>query len=1176
MKNEPIQTAIRSLAILAISAVFLTFGDRAPVSASGPGTSSIENPPIEERLINTGTFKTLAEAIAASRYSFRFSGQGLGEKGTKDATAPNPANSFKGLFTDNGVLLRPLSESEDWELRVDFKGVGREENIESVERGARKGVKGNKAITIDYSTPKGTSVMEWFVNSPDGLEQGWTVTRRPGGDSGELTIQLETGGTLAPEASGDGRSVLFRSKDSETKILYDRLKSWDAHGRPLKTTIRAEGNSIRISVDDTEAIYPVTVDPFFSEVRKLTPSDGVADDWFGWSVAISGDTAVVGTNPARATPGTVYVYERNSTGANLWGEVALLTQSDGAAFDVHGFSVSISGDTVVAGAPGDADAGAGTGSAYVFERNFGGIDNWGEVAKLTASDAVGGDGFGNSVSISNDSVIVGAPFKAGGGAAYVFGRNVGSADGWGEVTKITASDAAGSDAFGFSVSLDVDTAVVGAPDDDDDGSSSGAAYVFERNSDGAGGTAADNWGEVAKVTASDAAADDVFGEAVSIRKDKFIVGATGDDDVASGSGSAYIFSRNTGGADSWGEVKKLTAADPAADDAFGFSVSIDGENAAVGSVADDDEGTDSGSAYFFDQNRGGADNWGQGQKITASDGTANGTFGVSVALDKEFAIVGAFDVSGATTGAAYVFFDQQDTWFEVLKKAGSDGASGDQFGLSVSLSGDTAIVGAPFDDDSGNSSGAAYIFAKNQGGTADSWGEVTKLTAFDGALNDQFGISVSISGDTAIVGSPNDDDVPSESGSAYIYSRNQGGSDVWGLVTKITASDAANDDGFGDAVAIGGDTAIVGALRDDDDGAESGSAYIFERNSGGVDQWGEVTKITSSDAASGDRFGDSVAISGDRAIVGTSLDDDAGNSSGAAYIFSRNQGGVSDSWGETAKLTASDAAADDEFGFSVAIEGDIAVVGARFDDDVPTESGSAYVFYRNQGGADGWGEVKKLTASDAASGDEFGFSVSISGETAAVGARFNDEAGSQSGAVYLFTRNSDGAGGILADNWGEVDKRTASDSSNNYEYGGSISLSGDTLLVGARFGNNFGALSGQLRQEKDGKVHSLGGVDSGAVYVSKLIVGPTAAGAEVAGKVSDGIRGLPNVIVVLTESDGTVRVSRTNAFGEFRFKDIESGQLVLMTAKSKSHSFQPQLVEVNSDLKGLELIGQSR
>ena len=359
-------------------------------------------------------------------------------------------------------------------------------------------------------------------------------------------------------------------------------------------------------------------------------------------------------------------------------------------------------------------------------------------------------------------------------------------------------------------------------------------------------------------------------------------------------------------------------------------------------------------------------------------------------------------------GAARAQFNHE------TKLTASDAAAGDWFGYSVSISGDSALVGAVGNADAGRDSGSAYIFQRNQGG-ANAWGEVAKLTASDAALADLFGESVSLSGDLALVGAAGN------AGSAYIYQRSQGGANAWGEVLKLTASDAAAGDNFGISVSIWGDLAIVGADGNADAGQQSGSAYIFERNQGGANAWGELTKLTASDAAAGDWFGYSVSIWGDLAIVGAFRNADAGRDSGSAYIFQRNQGGAN-AWGEVAKLTASDAALGDHFGRSVGIWGDLAIVGAYGKDDAGRNSGSAYIYQRGQGGANAWGELAKLTASGAAPGDQFGFSVGISGDSSLVGAYLDADAGRESGSAYIFQQKQGGANA-----WGELVKMTASD-----------------------------------------------------------------------------------------------------------------------------------------------------
>ena len=613
------------------------------------------------------------------------------------------------------------------------------------------------------------------------------------------------------------------------------------------------------------------------------------------------------------------------------------------------------------------------------------------------------DNFGYSVSISGDLAIVGAYTDddngSQSGSAYVYSKDQGGVNTWGEVKKISASDGAPGDNFGYSVSISGDLAIVGAYRDDDNEIDRGAAYFYSKNQGGN-----NNWGEVKKIKASDGASNDRFGYSVSISGDLAIVGSYLDDDNGSQSGSAYVYSKDQGGVNNWGEVKKISASDGAPGDNFGYSVSISGDLAIVGAYLDDDNGSNSGSAYAYSKNQGGVNNWGEVINAIGDPGFSNDNFGRSVSISGDLAIVGAYldNDNGLNSGSAYIYKrDSSGNWTLVKQLISTDGASFDQFGISVSISGDLVIVGAWNDDDNGSNSGSAYVYSKDQGGV-NNWGEVKKITATDGASSDQFGYSVSISGDLAIVGAYLDDDNGGNSGSAYVYAKDQGGVNNWGEVKKIKASDGASNDDFGFSVSISGDLVIVGAILDNDNGSSSGSAYVYYKDHGGVNNWGEVKKVTASDGASFDQFGRSVSISGDLAIVGSPFDDDNGNSSGSAYVYAKDQGGV-DNWGEIKKITATDEASNDNFGWSVSISGDLAIIGAYADDDNGSQSGSAYVYSKDQGGVNNWGEVKKIKASDGASNDNFGYSVSISGDLAIVGSPFDDDNGSNSGSAYIFS-----------------------------------------------------------------------------------------------------------------------------------------------------------------------------
>ncbi|MCB9134158.1 MAG: cadherin-like domain-containing protein [Anaerolineales bacterium] len=402
------------------------------------------------------------------------------------------------------------------------------------------------------------------------------------------------------------------------------------------------------------------------------------------------------------------------------------------------------------------------------------------------------------------------------------------------------------------------------------------------------------------------------------------------------------------------EFLQILANDAGAGDRFGQSVLLKGDTLVVGVTYDDDLGVDSGSVYIFDRNTGGPNQWGLVTKIY-----------------------------GSTT------------------------STGDQFGSHIDLEGDTLVAGSYYDDPNGETSGSAFIFERNQGGV-NNWGEVKHLVSSDNSLQDRFGWRVAISGDTVIVGAyQNDDACPSDvmcnSGAAYIFERNAGGTNNWGEVKKLTASDKARDDNFSWGLDIFQDTVIVGSIGDDDLGSGSGSAYVFERDSGGANNWGEVRKLLPSDGTNGDTFGDGVAIDENTLVISARHNMD----SGAAYVFERDWGGPN-TWGEVKKLVGHDTAAGDEFGDrEPQIHGDWIGIGATGNDAAGLDAGAAYIFERNLGGTENWGELTQLTASDAQPGDAFGFKLDFQGQEIVVGARFHDaQAGADQGAVYFYLDNA--------------------------------------------------------------------------------------------------------------------------------------------------------------------------
>jgi hypothetical protein len=379
----------------------------------------------------------------------------------------------------------------------------------------------------------------------------------------------------------------------------------------------------------------------------------------------------------------------------------------------------------------------------------------------------------------------------------------------------------------------------------------------------------------------------------------------------------------------WLVTQTLAASDGAARNYFGSSVVISGTTAIVGAYGNNFQ---QGAAYVFVRS---GTTWTQQARLVASDGAADDSFGASVAISGTTAIIGAYDKTvGANMfqGAAYVFVQAGTTWTQQAKLVASDGALGDYFGISVAVTGATALVGAGYKTVGANAvQGAAYVFV--QSGTT--WSQQAKVVASDGAANDFFGISVAVAGTTAFVGAPYKTvGGNADQGAVYVFV--QAGT-TWGQQTKLVASDGAANDGFGDSVAISGTTALVGA-PDKTVGTNSsqGAAYVFVQAG---TTWSQQAKLVASDGAANDSFG-SVSISGATAIVGAgheSVGTNAGQ--GAAYVFAQ----VGTTWSQQAKVVASDGAANDNFG-AVSISGTTAVVGAyRKTVGANANQGAAYI-----------------------------------------------------------------------------------------------------------------------------------------------------------------------------------------------------------------------------------------
>ena len=615
--------------------------------------------------------------------------------------AGNPGQGWTMEFDGRGFTAKPEGANWTWGLE-----------LEDAEVGAMKS-EGNR-----LAVARGANLEEWFINDARGLEQGWTMKERPG-DAGEtVRLSLRVRGGLAPVSSE--RSVSF----GDGMLTYGGLKAWDATGRVLAARFLPDGEKVVIEVEDSGAQYPVTIDPV-AQQAYLKASNTEADDEFGNSVAVSGDTVVVGA-----------------------------PSEDSAATGVNGNNADNSAN--------------GSGAAYVFVRNAGG---WTQQAYLKASNTGSGDQFGISVAVSGDTIVVGAndeDSSATGidgnqadnttfasGAAYVFVRSTAI---WTQQAYLKASNTGANDRFGISVAVSGDTVVVGAIFEssaatgvngngaDNSASGSGAAYVYQRT--------AGVWSHEAYLKASNTGADDRFGESVAVSGYTVVVGAwaedsaatgidgNGADNSASGSGAAYLFARNEG---IWSQQAYLKASNTGAGDQFGRSVAVSGDTVVVG---------------------------------------ANGEGSAATGVDGDQA-----DNSASGSGAAYVFVGSAGVWSQQAYLKASNTGVGDSFGWSVAISTDTIVVGALSEssaatgtngdgtDNSASDAGAAYVFVRGVG----VWSQQAYLKASNTEVNDYFGLAVAVSGDTIVVGAPEESSAAtgvngdgsnnnaSQSGSAYVF-----------------------------------------------------------------------------------------------------------------------------------------------------------------------------------------------------------------------------------------------------------------------------------------------------------------------------------------------------------------------------------------------------------------------
>lgn len=569
--------------------------------------------------------------------------------------------------------------------------------------------------------------------------------------------------------------------------------------------------------------------------------------------------------------------------------------------------------------------------------------------------------------------------------------------------------------FGTSMSIDGNRALIGAPGTN----GHGVVYVFEHDGN--------NWNEVTylEVPAINVGAD--FGHSVGLDGDMAIIGAPNDDEFGTDSGSVYVFELSQG---IWSMIDQFAGVDTTTNHQFGTSLSIEAGRMVVGAINADRSDSlgaivsNTGAAYVFEYNQ---NNWIQTVKLTGFGTNNLSSFARSVSLSDDWILVGARDE------VAYVFKYENSSWDNGESLITLSDEAG--FGYSVSISGDRALIGAWLDNPTGlnPAQGSAFIYEYN----GFFWEKKAKLRAADVDDYYYFGTSVSLSGDQAIVGAtgginPNNS---LRGGSAYLFELTQGS---WSQTSSFYPPAGDGGDHLGSAVSFWDDGIFVANNVDDNNGQNAGIVYSYQKP---ATVWIQNDTLQAKSGAVNHNFAKSVAISGNRAIIGIEGDTENGEDSGAAYVYEYAQG----NWNFTTKILPNDGTLYLKFGHSVSLDGDRVLISSLhfLENSTFSYGGSVYIFDFANGS---WNQTAKLSVLD---NDFYGESVSLLGDRAIVGDLGNTINGNYSGLVFVY----DLSNGI----WTETNQLIPSDGFSGAQFGKSISLSNDRILVGSgRLVNGYG------------------------------------------------------------------------------------------------------------------------
>jgi len=850
---------------------------------------------------------------------------------------------------------------------------------------------------------------------------------------------------------------------------------------------------------------------------------GTGDDWrfvelafgssqqvesrFASAVTVSGDAIAIG-NPLRETAagskaGRVETLERRSTEWHL-----VTSQSSTLQIDAeHGYSVSIDRSQVAVGTPRREEGGEERGAVTVSSVLIGGEEGWGTEETLLSPIPQLDERFGHSVALAGSWLLVGAPGHNGTGAdnagrAYLF-RNDGGT-GWHHHTTLSVAELPADAEFGMAVALNSRWAFVGAPGND-------RGYIFDRHEGGS-----DNWGLAA--TLDESPDGGRFGSAVAVDGEYVVFSAPDRDGVAppgemppvvqgagqvmiyratqvgtdavwqevktlpelepdgsfgalggafgsslaldhgvllagepgylGGTGRVKAFGLNEGGAGNWGELQSLDPASPMPGDRFGEAVGVGMRWFFVGAPGQQEGGLETGSVHVYDRNKLPEPSPPQADSVILHPYSGDGArFGAALAILNNELVVGSPGMSnklgGSGTGNIAIYHRQSSGWAPLGNPQGAIAAPGDMLGFSVAMDGDFLVAGAPFDVVNGNlSAGSVHLYRRNPAVEA-GWSYVKKLLAVDFQTGANFGYSVDIHGDTAVIGAPGWDN----RGAAYVFGRNVGGADNWGQQKRIDQFLINNGDEFGRAVAVDGGLIAVGVPNDNVDGKlDAGTVYLYGRYASFGSAWGLVTAIHEDNPEAFNFFGSAVDVDDGRVLIGAPLADAPGDASGVGYVYALPPGGGAWSLIDTLNLFS---AANNRRGGSVAIDGDTCVLGAAGDDEFAMGSGSVAVFRESSGDGSQWTYDERVTAGQFENpafqlNVGFGKSVAMKGDQMVVGAPGLDSGNINVGAAYVIERNQSGS-----TKWGMVRRLVGTPAGAVAMAGTAVAMTDDTVVAGA-------------------------------------------------------------------------------------------------------------------------------